>query len=130
MYLNVNLSKSFQKVFRENVNVLSSSSGKDNFYVFLLFLAETNWQIIVITFSISFQKNFNIFRNTYFLFPNPLLCDAQGLKKRRLFLLSKKCEKKERKRERTHLILSISSEDVKFSFMSSTSKLASLSKLV
>ena len=35
-----------------------------------------------------------------------------------------------REREGTHLILSISSEDVKFSFMSSTSKLASLSKLV
>ena len=39
-------------------------------------------------------------------------------------------KKRERERERTHLILSISSEDVKFSFMSSTSKLASLSKLV
>ena len=38
---------------------------------------------------------------------------------------------KERKRERELiLILSISSEDVKFSFMSSTSKLTSLSKLV
>ena len=36
--------------------------------------------------------------------------------------------KRERERERTHLILSISSEDVKFSFMSSTSKLTSLSK--
>jgi len=47
MYLNANL---FQKVFRENVNVLSSSSGKDNFYVFLLFLAVTDWQIIVISF--------------------------------------------------------------------------------
>jgi hypothetical protein len=50
MYLNANLSKSFQKVFRENVNVLSSSSGKDNFYVFLLFLAVTDWQIIVMSF--------------------------------------------------------------------------------
>ena len=78
MYLNANLSKSFQKVFRENVNVLSSSSGKDNFYVFLLFLAVTNWQIIVITFFSVFLERFNIFRNTYFLFPNPLLCDAQG----------------------------------------------------
>ena len=74
MYLNANLSKSFQKVFRENVNVLSSSSGKDNFYVFLLFLAVTDWQIIVI----SFLERFDMFRNTYFLFPNPLLCNAQG----------------------------------------------------
>ena len=39
-------------------------------------------------------------------------------------------KERKRERERTHLILSISSEDVKFSFMSSTSKLTSLSKLV
>ncbi len=124
------LQKSFSKVFRENVNVLSSSSGKDNFYVFLLFLAVTNWQIIVITFSISFLEDLTFSEIHIFSFLT-FCCATHRVKKEALIPISlRNVKERERKRERTRLILSISSEDAKFSFMSSASKLTSLSKLV
>ena len=75
--------KKFSKVFRENVNVLSSSSGKDNFYVFLLFLAETNWQIIVITFSISFLEDLTFLEIHIFSFLTPC-CATHRVKKEAL----------------------------------------------
>ncbi len=87
-------SQNLSVIDRENVNTLSISSGKDNFYVFPLFSAEVISQIIIKNCQI-FCERFNIFRIHIFIFLDPC-CVAHRFEKRRLFfkfLENRDCER-------------------------------------